>query len=293
MSWWKSLKGNSSTGVPLKDHTTFKIGGAAAYFIEPWDNADLKLLINLTKRYKIRCLVIGAGSNILVSDKGVDRAVVHLGAPYFRRLAYKENIIEAGAGISLPRLIDAASKVSFSGLEFLAGIPGTLGGALAMNAGAWGECIGDMVRDVTVADRAGAIKTIPRDKILFGYRTSDLDRYIIVSARLRLISGKESKIKERIAGYLRERAQTQELSFPSAGCVFKNPRGDSAGRLIEECGLKGRRIGGALVSLKHANFIVNAQDATSRDVLALMRLVKKEVKNKFQIELEPEIKVWK
>jgi len=291
-NWLKGLQGNSKPSEPLKYHTTFKIGGPARFFIEPKDTVDLKLLISAAKRYKIKISLIGAGSNILASDKGVNAAVVHLGAPYFKRLAFKKNIVEAGAGVPLSRLVNSAARQGLTGLEFLAGIPATVGGALAMNAGAWGKSIGRTVRDVTVMDYAGTIKTLPKGKIHFDYRASGLGRCIILSVRLTLAKENECLVRERIAKFLCRRRLTQDLSRPSAGCVFKNPGERSAGRLIDRCGLKGMHRGGALVSPKHANFIVNTGGARCVDVLALIRRAQKEVKKRFQVLLKPEIRIW-
>jgi len=292
MNWRKELKGKVKTLESLSRHTTFQIGGRAEFFIEPRDTSDLKLLITQAKRYRMPVLVIGAGSNILVSDKGIKAIVLHLNSPFFKRTSYGRNYLEVGSGLMLGQLILDAKNHGLSGLEFLAGIPGTVGGALAMNAGAWGRNIADTVQSVSVMDCHGKPKTLAKGKIKFGYRKSSLARYIILSARLRLAKKTKKEINVSIKKSLEYRRTAQDTSAPNAGCIFKNPLGKSAGRLIDLCGLKGEKIGGACVSERHANFILNQDNASSGDVLKLMGLIKKRVKGKFRVTLEPEIKIW-
>ena len=236
--------------------------------------------------------MLGAGSNILVSDKGVNAVLVRMVAPHFRNLSVKDNCFIAGAGCLLNRLILEATDKGYSGLEFLTGIPGSVGGALAMNAGAWGREIGDFLDTAIVMDRNGKIRELRKKDISFKYRDSSLARYFILKASFRLTKGSKKDISGCIRGYLLKRKGSQDLSVPSAGCVFKNPPGSSAGKLIEHCGLKGRKIGGASVSLKHANFIINDGNASAKDVLKLIKIVRAEVKNKFNLILQREIKVW-
>lgn len=293
MIWWKRLKGKVKVREPLYKHTTFKIGGPASLFIEPRDIADLKVLIKEAKRDRIPLRVIGAGSNILAADDGIKAAAVHLKSPYFSGCSSENGILEAGAGCVLSRVIAESQSKGFSGLEFLAGIPGTIGGAVAMNAGAWGSNIGKKLRDVTVMDYHGTVNTLKRSEIKFHYRSCSLENSIILSVRFSLRKDNPSAIARRIAGYRKARKASQDLSAPSAGCVFKNPDGESAGRLIDLCGLKGKKIGGALVSSKHANFIINKKNASAGDVISLMGLLKESVQDKFKINLEPEIKIWK
>lgn len=293
MNWQKSLKGKVSLAEPLKMHTTFKIGGAAKVFIEPKDAQDLKTLLVSAQGKKLNFLIIGAGSNLLINDNGVKNPVIKLSNPSFKRIFLEGDTIVAGAGCSLNSLLKKAQGYSLSALEFLAGIPGTVGGALIMNAGIPGKNIGDLVEDITVMDYNGSVKKINKVKAAFEYRASGLSKYIVLSARLKLFRSNEEKIALAIKNYFIQRKVKQELTLPSAGCIFKNPPKDSAGRLIDLCGLKGRMIGGACVSVKHANFIVNTGEAKAKDVLALMEVIGQEVKNKFNIILEPEIKIWK
>lgn len=281
MNWWRG-----------SEHTTFKIGGPAKFFIEPKDSAELRLILAYARKYKVPLFVIGAGSNILISDKGVGGIVLRLRSPYFRKLIFNGEHLEAGSGVMLSQLLNATQKQGLSGLEFLAGIPGTVAGALIMNAGIPGETIGDLVEEVWVMDYNGNIKLLKKQVLKFGYRTSNLSKYIILNAHLRLVKKAKLAIKNKIAEYLNYRRMNQDISKPSAGCIFKNPKGTQAGRLIDLCGLKGKRIGGACISKRHGNFILNQDKATAGDVLKLMDLIIKRVKRKFNITLEPEIKIW-
>ena len=301
MNWWRKLKGKVRLKEPLKNHTTFKIGGPANFFIEPDNPDDLRLLLNLANQYDLPVFVMGRGSNLLISDKGISGVVVRLSAPCFNRLSYKDTYLSAGSGVSLGEAVLFAQEHGLSGAEFLAGIPGTVGGALAMNAGISQkvhrsefrvQSIGDLAKKVTVMDYAGNIKTLNKGDISFGYRESSLSKYIILSTLMKLKKGSKKQIEGKIKSYLEHRKLSQDLSKPSAGCIFRNPAGHSAGRLIDLCGLKGKRIKGAAVSLKHANFILNLKGASARDVCKLMDCIRKKVNSKFNINLIPEIKIW-
>jgi len=294
MNWWRNLKGRIRLAEPLKNHTTFKIGGPAKFFIEPQDPNDLRLLLSLVKRYNLSLFVIGRGSNLLISDKGINGVVLRLNAPWFNKLSYKDNYLETGSGILLSKVVLFAKGHGLSGAEFLVGIPGTVGGALAMNAGiAKDNCsIGNLVENITVMDYHGNIRILNKKNIRFGYRTSSLSKYIILSALIKLSRKNKEEIGNKIKAYLKYRKLTQDLSKPSAGCIFRNPAGHSAGRLIDLCGLKGKRIQDVCVSLKHANFILNLGKGSARDVCKLMDLIRKKVNNKFNISLTPEIKIW-
>jgi len=292
MKLQKGLKINLKRAVRLGGHTTFKIGGPADYFACPGDRNELKILIKTAKRYKIPILVIGAGSNILADDRRVRALVIRLNTSSFKKITIKNSSLYSGSGAMLSQLISVSQKHRLSGLENLAGIPGTVGGALAMNAGAWGRDIADVTSEVEVMDYGGKIKFLKKAAIKFGYRKSGLGKYIILGTRFNLTKGNPREIKNRIRLYIKRRRGAQDLTHPSAGCIFKNPAGESAGKLIDECGLKGRRAGGAAISDKHANFIININNALAGDVLKLMALVKREVSRKFNINLKPEIKIW-
>ncbi|MFA5311245.1 MAG: UDP-N-acetylmuramate dehydrogenase [Candidatus Omnitrophota bacterium] len=290
MDWRKNLK--ISNNRPLKDKTTMRIGGAARFFCQPRDLKELRMLISWAKKGSIPVFVLGAGSNLLISDKGVKGLVLKLSSAFFTAIELKGNSIEAGSGVKLSRLIKFSLGKSLTGLEFLSGIPGTLGGAVMMNAGCWGRDIADIVSQVKVMDLKGRIKALKGRDIPFGYRKSGLGKYIILKARIRLKKSARGIIECNIKDHLLKRRNSQGLTFYNAGCIFKNPKSESAGKLIELCGLKGKRIGGAFISPRHANFILNSGNANSGDVLKLISLVKKRVKNKFRLALEPEIKIW-
>lgn len=291
MNWQRSLQSKIKLNEPLKNYTTLKIGGPARFFVEPKNEADLKLLLKQVRRYRIPYLILGAGSNILVCDKGVKSAVISLSSG-FRSLKVKGRVIEAGSGLRLAKLIDYAQKYGLSGIEFLSAIPGTVGGALVMNAGCWGKSVGELVESVKVMDSFGRIRVLEKKEIKFSYRKSGLEKYIILSVAFRLTVKNKAQIKKEISVYLEARHKSQDTSFPNAGCVFKNPAGESAGRLIDLCGLKGKKQGGFSVSLRHANFILNTGGGCASDMLKLMNLIKSKVKSKFKVLLEPEIKIW-
>jgi len=281
----------------LKDFTTFKIGGPAKSFLRPADISRLRRVIKNSRERGEKVLVLGAGSNILADDRGVDAVVIKLDAKCFQGINNYGEIVEVGAGKPLSQLLAYCVQKGLSGAEFLAGIPGTVGGALAMNAGISLNkrklAIGDLVERVLVLDYNNNLKVLERAKLKFGYRQSNLAKYVILGASFKLFPREPGFVKSKLSEYLSLRKAAQDWAWPNAGCVFKNPENDSAGRLIDSCGLKGRRIGGAQVSRKHANFILNVEHASSRDVLVLMREIKKTVKIKHKIILKTEIKIWK
>jgi UDP-N-acetylmuramate dehydrogenase len=292
MNWRKDLKGKVLLGEPLSKHTTFKIGGPAEFFIKPRDVHDLKLLLRGLKKYKMPILLLGAGSNILVGDKGIKAIVLKLDSPYFKKIIFRHNGLEAGCGLRLRQLVGLTKQRGLTGAEFLAGIPGTVGGALAMNAGAWGKNIGELVEKIRVMDYNGNTKILHKRQLKFGYRSSGLGKYIILNTYLKLSKKNKEEISDNIKECLRRRFATQDNSLPNAGCIFKNPPRESAGRLIDLCGLKGKKIGGAVISKKHANFILNQGHASASDVLRLVDLMRKRVNKRFNLTLQPEIKIW-
>ena len=277
---------------PLARHTSLRIGGKARFFIRPQGLSALRLVVIGLKEHKIPIFIIGAGSNILAGDKGVKGAVLKMDAPYFKKISLRGRRITAGCSAALGGLLREAGGHSLSGLEFSVGIPGTLGWALVMNAGAWGKEIAEIVEKVKVMDYNGRIKTLTRSSMHFGYRKSCLGKYIVLSAVLKLSPASRQEISGRVREYLRRRRAAQDSSFPNAGCIFKNPAGRSAGRLIELCGLKGKNSGGVRISRRHANFILNYRNGSSGDVLRLMEIAARRVKDKFGISLKPEIVIW-
>ena len=292
MNWRKDSNLGIKLNQLLKDKTTFRIGGKAKVFASPKDEEALRKLVISARKDRLPVFILGAGSNILVADSGLKGLVIRLDSPAFTVLVFDGNLVRVGSGLMLARFIQEARRRSLSGVERLAGIPGTVGGAMVMNAGAWGKSIADSVKEVRVMDYNGKIKTIRKNNAGFVYRNSKLGKYIVLEVVLRLVKKDKRKIAGVVKKILAQRHQSQDNTLPNAGCIFKNPAKDSAGRLIDACGLKGMRLGRAVISQKHANFILNSGNAKSRDVLRLMELTKRSVKNKFKIVLEPEIKLW-
>lgn len=283
------FKGNISISEQLNRFTTFRIGGPADYYLEPKDREDLLKLIKYLKEIKYPYIIIGNGSNVLISDEGIRGAAINLEAG-FTKIEVIKNKVYAEAGIRLSKLVDVCIEHSLVGIENLAGIPGTLGGAILMNAGAYGGEISDFIKLVEVIDDV-EIKFLKKEECGFTYRKSNLENKIILSAEFELPFGDKVKAKERRKELLLKRNKAQPVELPNAGSIFKNPPGDYAARLIEQAGLKGLTIGGAKVSEKHANFIVNFNNASANDVIELMKIIQEKVYEKFGIMLEPEIKM--
>jgi len=293
MPWPKNLNKKIRAKVNLAPLTSFKVGGAAEFFLEPSNIKELQEALIFTKRAGLPVFILGAGSNILVSDLGLRGLVIKLSGEFFKQIRSRGSCVEAGAGLQLNQLTLYAKNKGLSGLEFLAGLPGTLGGALAGNAGAWGSSIGDKVEEVRVLDYSGKIKLLGLRQIKFSYRKSNLNKYIILSARLKLLRADKQAIDLRMKDFILRRRKTQANKLSSAGCIFKNPGKQAAGMLIDACGLKGESSGGAIVSKVHANFILNKGKASSGDILSLMDLMRKKVSKKFKVNLETEVKIWR
>jgi UDP-N-acetylmuramate dehydrogenase len=280
---------------PMVRHTTLRVGGPVDALIYPKDINELMDLISWAQKKSIPVMVLGAGSNILVKDGGIRGIVVKLTkgfkAIHIAQSADDTMVITAEAGVPLPRLVTFATEHSLSGLAFTAGIPGTVGGAVWMNAGTAKGCMGDIIDALTILLPTGEIQNIKRDKLNFSYRRLDMDpNSIVLKAYLKLGLGSGDAIRKAAVAMLEKRRATQPLSFPSAGSFFKNPAtGPSAGELIEGAGLKGYRLNDAQVSEKHANFIINRNRATASDILGLVKIVQKEVLAKSGIFLEPEV----
>ncbi|MCM8779619.1 MAG: UDP-N-acetylmuramate dehydrogenase [Candidatus Omnitrophica bacterium] len=292
MIWSTALKKHLKENVPLSKFTTFRIGGKARFFIQPKNIRHLLSVLKQAHNLKVPYYILGNGSNVLVSDEGVDALVIRLSAPSFKKITFRKNIVEAGSGAHLRSLIEQAKNKGLGGCEFLSGIPATLGGALVMNAGIKTASIAELVEEVRVIDRKNRLRILRNRQLKFAYRKSNLSNYVILSVKLKLTEKPKEEITYLINSFLKKRMLSQEPVWYNAGCVFKNPPRHSAGRLIDLCGLKGKRIGDAQVSYKHANFIINRAHATAKDVLALMDLVRNRVKDQFGINLEPEIKIW-
>lgn len=276
----------------MSKHTTFKIGGAAEMYVSVKSVSELSSLIKLANKEKVPFTVIGNGSNLLVSDNGICGLVIEIGKN-MSNYERNGNVIKSDAGVLLKRLAIDAAENSLSGLEEVSGVPGTLGGGIFMNAGAYGGEIKDTVKSVTYVDDNGDIYTISGGDCGFGYRKSVFSsggKYI-VSAELELKNGNRDEIKAKMAEYTKRRREKQPLSFPSAGSTFKRPEGYFAGTLIDQAGLKGYRSGGAMISDLHAGFVVNCGGATAADVLAVIEHAKKTVFDKFGVVLEPEVRI--
>lgn len=276
----------------LAPHTTFRIGGNARLAVFPKTREELLLTLHTLRDFGVRYTVIGAASNVVFSDEGYDGAVVFTGA--WRECRVEGDEMTVSAGTPLLTVATEARRLGLSGTEFAYGIPGTLGGAVFMNAGAFGGAMSDVcVQSAYFDPTSGEIKSVHGAEHLFGYRTSIYEKnphYTVLGATLRLTRGTPDAIDARMKDYLARRKSTQPLEHPSAGSVFKRPEGYFAGKLIEDAGLKGTRVGGAEVSLKHAGFIVNRGGATARDVRALVDLIRARVQDQFGITLECEIR---
>lgn len=280
--------GDIKENVSLKTLTTLKVGGISKYVFYPKDVTSLKKALTLFKENNINYKIFGNGSNIIPSDKIYDGVIIKLSS--LNNLKIEDEVIEVEAGYSLMKLAKEVIKLGLSGLEWACGIPGTIGGAVYMNAGAYKQDMSFVLEKITVLDENMNIVTLNKDELDFSYRHSRLmeENLICLSATLKLEKKDISLIEEVVNKRKEKRMETQPLEYPSAGSVFRNPFNDFAGRLVEECNLKGKQIGGAMISLKHANFIINKDNATGKDVLDLINLAKKEVKEKFNIELKQE-----
>ena len=275
---------------PMKAHTTFKIGGAADVCITVGTVEELRAAVSACRETETPWMILGRGSNLLVSDDGIAGAVILLDGD-FKSLSADGDTITAGAGVSLSKVCTVAAENSLAGLEFAYGIPGSVGGAVYMNAGAYGGETKDVVAEVTYMTPDGTVGTLTNEQLAFGYRTSVFKQNdnIILFSKYKLTPDDRGAILARMDDYMNRRRTKQPLEYPSAGSVFKRPVGAFAGSLIEQCGLKGKKVGGAQVSEKHAGFIINAGGATCCDVMNLVRLVQDTVKSRTGYELECEI----
>lgn len=277
---------------PMSRHTTYRIGGPARYFIEANSLSALARVMEDCARLNVPWALVGQGSNLLVSDKGFDGAVVVLKGE-FRRWTFDEERMRyaAGAGMMLSRLVQEAYHQGLSGLEFAVGTPGTIGGALRMNAGTRNQWIGQRVASVTTYSVNGGLRRRLGSEIEWDYRYSSIPAdEVVVECELMVEHGAEVLIRSRMDGALARRKKSQPMGMPSCGSVFRNPAGASVGDLIERAGLKGTSVGGAQISTVHANFIVNKGGATAVDVLELMHLAQDKVKEAYGIELQPEVR---
>ena len=297
MSIFKTLAGitgekNVMLNEPMKNHTSFRTGGEADIFVSPDSIKSLKDVIKLFRENDIPFYIFGNGSNILVSDRGIEGAVIHIGSG-FSSIEVKENKITSGAGAILSAVSNAALENSLTGFEFASGIPGSFGGAVFMNAGAYGSEIKNVIKSVLVLNENLELEELSKDRLELGYRSSIFQKnnYIILGGTIELETGNKDNILSEMNELNAKRREKQPLNFASAGSTFKRPEGYFAGKLIEDSGLKGKTIGGAQVSEKHAGFIVNTGTATTDDIINLMDFCKKTVYEKFGVMIEPEVRI--
>lgn len=278
---------------PLANHTTIKIGGPADLLIEPSSIKYLETTLNLIRKYKVGWRAIGRGSNLLVSDDGIEGIVIKLGSG-LDHMDVNGTVLTVGAGYPLVSLAMKISRQGLSGLEFASGIPGSVGGAVYMNAGAHGSDISKILTEAHILFEDGTMKWLSNEEMEFSYRTSVLQKKrpgIVIEARFQLTEGDKDKIVDVMQKNKDYRKDTQPWNFPCAGSIFRNPLPNYAGRLVEEAGLKGHQIGGAKISEMHGNFIVNAGNATACDVLNLIEHVKKTVFELYQVKMETEVEI--
>jgi len=275
---------------PMSRHTTFRVGGTADFFVEIGSPEELLDIINYLTETDRSYFILGNGSNLLVGDKGYEGVILHLGER-FNSITVEGNTITAQAGALLSTVVKTAAKNGLSGMEFAAGIPGTIGGAVVMNAGAYEGEMKQIITKVTVMTREGEILELDNETMEFGYRTSIIKNrpFVVLSAVISLEKGDMASIQSKMDDFNNRRRSKQPLEYPSAGSTFKRPEGYYAGKLIMDAGLRGYRVGGAQVSEKHCGFIINVGNATAADISELMDEVIEKVEKQFSVTLEPEI----
>lgn len=292
MNWYDDFQPAVRLNVPLAKYTWFQLGGPAQFFVEPTSVEQLQAILLRLKELQIPIYVLGAGANLLIKDEGVTGAVLHLSNACFKTLSISGTRVTVGAGKDVQKLILELAAAGLSGLECLAGIPGTVGGEIKMNAGgAFGD-IGSNVEAVTVMDTSGHILNRQRDDLVFEYRRSNINAKLILEATFELAQDDPERVAAKVKEVWMYKKNSQPLKENSAGCIFKNPQGQSAGALIDRAGLKGFTVGLAEVSTKHANFIVAHKGATVKDVLGLIEHVRGKVQEKFDVRLETEVVMW-
>ncbi|MBI65545.1 MAG: UDP-N-acetylenolpyruvoylglucosamine reductase [Candidatus Marinimicrobia bacterium] len=288
----KKNKYNFLNNESMKKHTTFGIGGIAEIIIFPNDEVEIIELMKLIKKYNIKYYLLGSGSNVLISDEKISGIIISL-KKSLKTIEFDNDNVTVGSGVMLGTLVKQLNSRNITGYEGLVGVPGTVGGALIMNAGAFGAEISNNFISAKTVNENGEIKNYDKEQISFSYRKSSFPKNeILIKSTFKCIKGSPEKINIKKTKTSKDRKDKQPLTYRSAGSVFKNPKGEfSAGYLIDKTGLKGKKIGNAQISEKHANFIINLGDAKSKDVMQLIKIIKIEVYNKFKINLELEIKL--
>ena len=280
------------TGEVLRPHTWFKLGGPAEYFAEPNTVEELSALVARAREEGLPTRLLGGGSNLLIREHTVPGVVIRLSAPAFSEITIEKDTLSAGGGARLGHVISTAVREGLSGLETLVGIPGTIGGALHGNAGSRGGDIGQWTCQATLMSTSGEIVERNRNEMVFAYRESSLDDVAILGAKFQLETDNPEELTKRMQKQWIVKKAAQPLDHQSAGCIFKNPRGMSAGMLIDQAGLKGTRVGAAEISDRHANFIIAHEGAASEDVLTLIEQIQSRVLDRLGVELELEIQIW-
>jgi UDP-N-acetylmuramate dehydrogenase len=293
MNIFNGLEEIVQTNFPLAEQTWYGLGGSADYFIRPTSTKQLKDVVRRCAENDIGIYVMGYGSNLLICDEGLRAAVIQLSAGDFRQLDFDGQQVTVWAGAELSKLVLTCIQKGLAGVEALMGIPGSIGGAVRMNAGGNFGDFGAAVESVTLMDNKGRIFDKSKPELVFDYRRTNIVAKFILAACLKLSPADPEQIMRTAKEIWIYKKNTQPLNTKNSGCIFKNPRGVSAGALIDRAGLKGQRIGGAVVSDKHANFIIAEKDCKSLDVMRLIDIVKQAVKEKFDIDLELEIEIWK
>ena len=290
----KLIAGDSNVRCdePMSSHCTFRAGGTAKYYVIPDEYKKVRDVLRLCVEENIPYYVIGNGSNLLVQDDGFDGVIIEIGSA-LAKIEINGNEIVAKAGAKLSKIAVKALNESLTGFEFAHGIPGNLGGAVTMNAGAYGGEMKDVLKWVKVLDNNGEMKTLKAEELELGYRTSIIvkEKMIVLEACIELHEGNRDEIEMHMKELMAKRKEKQPLEYPSAGSTFKRPEGYFAGKLIQDAGLKGYRVGGAMVSEKHSGFVINYDNATATDIINLMKDVRKKVYEEFQVTLEPEVKI--
>lgn len=276
---------------PMKKHTTFRVGGNADFFVVPKNKEEVKAVIQLCREMEMPYYVLGNGSNLLVGDKGYRGVIIQI-FKEMNQLEVSGNCMKVQAGVLLSKIGSAALEAGLGGFEFASGIPGTIGGAVVMNAGAYGGEMKDVLVDVTVLTPEGEILVLNNEELELGYRTSVVAKkgYIVLEATIQLKEEEKEQIKAKMDELKQQRITKQPLEFPSAGSTFKRPEGYFAGKLISDAGLRGFQVGGAQVSEKHCGFVINRENATAADIVELMNQVAQKVQEQFGVHLEPEVK---
>lgn len=279
--------------VPLAPHTWYKIGGPARWYVRPRSIEELQLAAQRCLENDVQAFVLGLGANLLVSDAGVNGAVFRLDHDFWRTVRFDDHTVEVNAGVDMQKLVLRTCRQGLTGIECLAGIPGTVGGGIRMNAGGKFGDIGALVTRVQVMDMEGTVFERTKDDLVFDYRSTNISARFILGATLELEEDDPERILRRTKEIWMFKRNSQPLNTKNAGCIFKNPRGLSAGALIDQAGLKGMRVGGAQVSEKHANFIVADDGCTADDVMRLVKIIQEKVSERNQIDLETEVQIWR